>query len=180
LDDVPALARKANVILEVRIVDESFFVDTVIGKIFDFEVTPKNRQKYRIEISEFWMRAIIGNKIRWEDLILSFRFKISREPDVYNEAFIAFLQLDLTEEREDYIRHLNLLAKRDRERVRRNFNGCIIEHDRYCPHNCEDLTEASIADGILTCPRHFWRFSIEDGHGLNNPGSIHVVTVAKV
>jgi len=177
LENVPTLARKANVILEVRIGEFSFYVDTVTGKIFDREISPNNRQKYKLEISEFWMGAIIGGKIRWEDLILSFRFKISRSPDVYNEAFIAFLQLDSTAEREDYIQHLELLAKRDRERIRRNYNGCIIEHDRYCPHNCEDLTEASIADGVLTCPRHFWRFSIEDGHGLNNPGSIHVETI---
>ncbi len=174
LDDVSALARKANVLLEFRIEDRSFFVDTFNRIISDIDPGIKNKQRYRIELSYFWMRAILGGRIRWEDLILSFRFKISRTPDVYNEAFIAFLQLDTTEEREDYIRHLDLLARRDRERIRRECDGRMIEYDRYCPHNCEDLTHAKIEDGILTCPRHFWRFSIEDGHGLNNPSSIHV------
>jgi UDP-MurNAc hydroxylase len=174
LDDVPALAKKANVLLEFRVGVNSFYVDTFNRIISDIEPDVKNVQKYRIELSEFWMRAILGKKIRWEDLILSFRFKISRSPDVYNEAFIAFLQLDTTEEREDYIRHLDLLALRDRERIRRECDGRTIEYDRYCPHNCEDLTHAKIEDGVLTCPRHFWRFSLEDGHGLNNPGSIHL------
>jgi UDP-MurNAc hydroxylase len=180
LESVPALARKAKVLLEVRIGEGSFYVDTAKGKISGFAPEVKDIQEYKIEISEFWMRAILGNKIRWEDLILSFRFKISRFPDVYNEAFIAFLQLDSAEEREDYIQHLDLLARRERERVQRNYNGHILEYDRYCPHNCEDLTEASIADGALTCPRHFWRFAIEDGRGLNNPGSIHVVNIPPI
>ncbi len=174
LDDVPALARKANVLLEVVIGNHSFFVDTFTGTIADTHPQIHNKQKYRIELSEFWSRALLGGKIRWEDLILSFRFKISRTPDVYNEAFIAFLQLDTTEEREDYIRHLDLLARRNKERVRREHDGSVIEYDRFCPHNCEDLTHAKIEDGVLTCPRHFWRFSMENGHGLNNPGSIHI------
>jgi UDP-MurNAc hydroxylase len=177
LDDVPALARKANVLLEFRVGESSFFVYTLNGTITDSSPGRKNQQEYRIELSDFWMRAILGGKIRWEDLILSFRFKISRTPDVYNEAFIAFLQLDTTEEREDYIRHLDLLARRDRERIRRECDGHIIEHDRFCPHNCEDLSHAKIENGVLTCPRHFWRFSTKDGHGLNNPGSIHVVEI---
>jgi UDP-MurNAc hydroxylase len=174
LDDVPALAKKANVLLEFRVGDHLFFVDTFNRKISDVNPEVRNMQRYHIELSDFWMRAILGGKIRWEDLILSFRFKISRTPDVYNEAVIAFLQLDTTEEREDYIRHLDLLARRNRERVRRECNGRIIEYDRFCPHNCEDLTHAKIENGVLTCPRHFWQFSTEDGHGLNNPGSIHI------
>jgi UDP-MurNAc hydroxylase len=178
LDDVPALAQKANVLLEVRVGELSFFVDTFVGAITDSPPAITNRQRYRIELSEFWMRALLGGKIRWEAIILSFRFKITRTPDVYNEAFIAFLQLDTTAEREDYLRHLDLLARRNRERVRREHQGSIIEYDRFCPHNCEDLTHAKIEDGVLTCPRHFWRFSIEDGRGLNNPGSIHLVEIS--
>jgi UDP-MurNAc hydroxylase len=177
LDDVPSLARKANVMLEFHLGKSSFFVDTQHGRISDVPPEKKEQQHYRIELSDFWMRAILGGKIRWEDLILSFRFKISRTPDVYNEAFIAFLQLDTTAEREDYIRHLDLLARRNRERIRRECDGRTIEHDRFCPHNCEDLTDAKIEEGMLTCPRHFWRFSIEDGRGLNNPGNIHVVEI---
>ena len=178
LDTVPELARKANVTLEMKITNVgSFFVDTAQGVIYDVRRPIVRNQRYEIEISEFWMCAIVGAKIRWEDFILAFRFRIHRSPDVYNEAFIAFLHLDSREEREDYMRHLDLLSRRDCERIQRYHNGKLLEYDRYCPHNCEDLSEATIEEGVLTCPRHFWRFSLEDGCGLNNPGSIHAVEV---
>ena len=174
LTNVPALATGAKIILRVQIGDNSFFVDTVDGNISDIPLRVQKRQQYRLEIPEFWMKAILRNKIRWEDFILSFRFSISRKPDTYNEAFVAFLQLDTKEEREDYVRHLELLDRRTRERIQRANEGSLIEYDRYCPHNCEDLSNAMIENGVITCPRHFWRFSLEDGRGLNNPGSIHL------
>ncbi len=172
--DVPALARRANVLLEVHLERDRFYVDTFAGNVSDAKPRALGRQSYTLELSEFWMRALVAKKIRWEDLILSFRFSISREPDVYNEAFIAFLQLDTGREREDYVRFLERLDRRDRERVRRVHQGVTIEYDRFCPHNCEDLSNAKIEDGVLTCPRHFWRFSLEDGRGLNNLGCIHL------
>jgi len=123
------------------------------------------------------MRAIINKLISWEDFILSFRFKISRTPDIYNEAIIAFLHLETAEERSAYVAYRKALREQEPDRICRWHNGALVEHNRYCPHNGEDLTNAHIENGILTCPRHFWQFSMLDGKGVNNEGSIEVLRV---
>lgn len=177
LRNVPLLARTANVVAEIVLSgenEERFFVDTALGRISESD--PARRcQYYRLTIGKNWMQAIVDGKISWEDFILSFRLGIHREPDVYNEAFVAFLQLESASEREDYLQYLVTQSARPQERIRREIEGRVIEYDRYCPHNGEDLTNAEIRDGVLTCPRHFWRFSIEqNGKGLNNPCSIEL------
>lgn len=32
-----------------------------------------------------------------------------------------------------------------------------------CPHNGASLSEGVIKDGCVTCPSHWWRFSLHDG-----------------
>ena len=32
-----------------------------------------------------------------------------------------------------------------------------------CPHNGASLSDGVIKDGCVTCPSHFWRFSLHDG-----------------
>lgn len=32
-----------------------------------------------------------------------------------------------------------------------------------CPHQDRPLTGAHVADGVLICPHHFWRFELPDG-----------------
>lgn len=32
-----------------------------------------------------------------------------------------------------------------------------------CPHNGASLSDGILRDGCITCPAHFWRFSIVDG-----------------
>jgi UDP-MurNAc hydroxylase len=34
---------------------------------------------------------------------------------------------------------------------------------RFCPHGSEDLTFASITDGVLECPRHHWKWDTRTG-----------------
>jgi UDP-MurNAc hydroxylase len=174
LEKVPALATEANCILEVKVTGVgNFYVDSSRHTIHD--VGPQSSlQQYTIELSPFWMRAIINNLIPWEDFILSFRFKISRTPDIYNEAIIAFLHLETTEERSDYVAYRKALREQEPDRMCRWYNGDLIEHNRYCPHNGEDLANAHIENGILTCPRHFWQFSMVDGKGLNNEETINI------
>ncbi|MDP4219445.1 MAG: MBL fold metallo-hydrolase [Bacteroidota bacterium] len=175
--NVPALAVLAAANLEVKLTGEgsgTFFLNTVSGEISDSPFD-NSLQRYMISLDSFWMRAIIDGLMSWEDFILSFRFSIERDPDIYNEAIIAFLHLETEEERKDYITYHEFIGSGEKERVTRICDGMLIEHDRYCPHNGEDLSSAAIKDGILTCPRHFWQFAIEDGHGLNNSATINVI-----
>jgi nitrite reductase (NADH) small subunit len=38
-----------------------------------------------------------------------------------------------------------------------------------CPHNGASLVEGVMRDGCITCPAHFWRFSIRDGTKQSDP-----------
>lgn len=46
--------------------------------------------------------------------------------------------------------------------------------DRFCPHKGSDLALAHVKQGVLTCPRHKWRFNLEAGGiCLEHGGSIN-------
>ncbi|HET9136712.1 MAG TPA: MBL fold metallo-hydrolase, partial [Candidatus Kapabacteria bacterium] len=117
LEKVPTLATEANCILEVVIAGiGNFHVDTSKG-VITTEKPESSLQHYTIELTPFWMRAIIKRLISWEDFILSFRFKISRTPDIYNEAIIAFLHLETEEERSDYVAYRKALRDQKPDRI---------------------------------------------------------------
>lgn len=44
-----------------------------------------------------------------------------------------------------------------------------------CPHNGASLSDGVLRDGVITCPAHFWRFSILDGRRQSGP-AVHVPT----
>ncbi len=178
---VPELAQLANVDLEIRIDGPdggSFHLNTATGEITTTS-TSTGQQRYTFATSSFWMQALLEDLISWEDFILSFRYTITRDPDIYNEAIIAFLYLETQEEREDYVSQHVRNAQVHRERCLRTLDdGKEIEYDRFCPHNGEDLSCAQVRNGVLTCPRHFWQFDLsKNGAGINNPASIHVIDI---
>lgn len=182
LDLVPELALRANVVIEINLTRElvsgetigKFYVDTAMRRISDADPR-RSLQYYMLRVPDRWMQAICDHRISWEDHILSFRLGIHREPDIYNEAFVAFLQLETPEERMDYLAYLHKQADLPQERVTRMCEGRELTHLRFCPHNGEDLSGVPIENGILTCPRHFWRYDIANGGaGLNNPCSLSV------
>lgn len=43
--------------------------------------------------------------------------------------------------------------------------------DDCCPHMGASLSSGHVCDGIVTCPWHAWRFSINDGTWVDAPGS---------
>lgn len=42
-------------------------------------------------------------------------------------------------------------------------DGTVHAIDDRCPHNGVSLAEGVLRDGCITCPGHFWRFSVRDG-----------------
>lgn len=49
-----------------------------------------------------------------------------------------------------------------------------------CPHRDIRLSGGMVRDGLLTCPGHFWRFDLADGHRTDEPGQVctfHPTTV---
>jgi len=38
-----------------------------------------------------------------------------------------------------------------------------------CPHNGASLSQGVLREGCITCPAHFWRFSVRDGTKQSDP-----------
>lgn len=48
-------------------------------------------------------------------------------------------------------------------RVVREIGGRTYEFDQKCPHKSADLTHAPVENGILICPKHKWKFDLNNG-----------------
>lgn len=106
--------------------------------------------------------ALMHSNERWQNIYLSLRAKVLREPDIFSNDLNIFLFSDVDNIRDNFINTRNI----SNERVKiKNKKGEIFEINRYCPHNGADLCNAEInSDNYLICPRHGWKFD------LNNKG----------
>ena len=99
---------------------------------------------------------------RWQDVFLSLRQRVHRNPDKFSNIVNLFLYSDGSirdtfESTRDSPGEKFLLAL-DKEKY---------ECRKYCPHQGADLSQARIVNGrYLVCPRHGWRFDLDDG-GIN-------------
>jgi nitrite reductase/ring-hydroxylating ferredoxin subunit len=44
-----------------------------------------------------------------------------------------------------------------------NIDGVLHAYERWCPHRAGDLCGATIYEGAVVCPDHFWRFDLTTG-----------------
>lgn len=57
--------------------------------------------------------------------------------------------------------------------------GALFAMDGTCPHRGGPLGEGTVADGVLTCPWHGWRFDGKSGGCLNMPGKTQACFTAR-
>ncbi len=50
-----------------------------------------------------------------------------------------------------------------------NVGGKYFAIDDVCPHMGASLCEGDVAEGIVTCPWHGWRFCLADGTWADSP-----------
>jgi UDP-MurNAc hydroxylase len=115
--------------------------------------------EYTFVISPRVLRAILEGRTGWEEALLSMRIRLHRDPDVFDLQFMSLLRYG---NEPAQIMHM----------VRERQSGETIERDglrmqRFCPHAGEDLTHATICDGVVECPRHHWRWSAWTGECLS-------------
>lgn len=122
-----------------------------------------------------WQIAkVLSREISWADFSLTFRATLQRVPDVYNTLSHAYLTLN-----HDRLEHFcqlyhDIMFKKERIVVHCDKKSYSIL--RFCPHQGGDLATAPIQDGILTCPRHSWKFDLKNGgRCLHNPMSIEAI-----
>ena len=102
--------------------------------------------------------SLMHSKERWQNIYLSLRAKVLREPDIFSNDLNIFLFSDIENIKENFILTRNI----SNERINiKNHHGEIFEINRFCPHNGADLCNAEInSDNYLICPRHGWKFDL--------------------
>ncbi|MEV4557003.1 MBL fold metallo-hydrolase [Kitasatospora sp. NPDC049285] len=125
---------------------------------------------YTIRVPPPALRAILDGRAGWEEALLSMRLSLHREPDVFDLTLLGLLRYGHQ-------------PAQTRQLVReRAGSGEMVERDglrlqRYCPHAGEDLGHAVIADGVIECPRHHWKWSAATGACLSG-GALPLVVEA--
>jgi UDP-MurNAc hydroxylase len=130
------------------------------------EAAPGTRPHYRISTAGRWLEGVLSGRIAWEDLLISFRLSLYRDPDVYNDYLVGLLK------------HANAPALRaveayeterdESERIIVESGGLSYDIPRYCPHAGEDLSVgAVIRDGQVHCLAHNFAFDLASGKCVN-------------
>ncbi len=117
---------------------------------------------YAISAPSWEVERVLDKKITWEDFSLTFRMRLSREPDVYQTLIQGFLIMEPEDLNHFCARLLDLEAHR--ERIIVEAGGCRYSVNRICPHQGGDLSEGWIEeDRYLVCARHRWRYDLWNG-----------------
>ena len=133
-------------------------------KIISFSDKIPLNNFYHYEFPAWQIEHVLDKKISWEDMLLSFRFKIMREPDVYNTLISGFISCNAED-----IKHFveTIEGTNNNERIKVVVQGVEYEIDRYCPHQGADLKYGWDNGKHWVCPKHRWNFD------LSNKGHCH-------
>ncbi|MGW5264154.1 Rieske 2Fe-2S domain-containing protein [Microbispora sp. NPDC004025] len=138
------------------------------------------RPGYTVSVQGRWVEPILAGEVAWEDLLLSLRIRLHRDPDVFNGYLVGLLKhanapaLQAIEEYET--------GRDEGERIVVTDGDRTFEIARYCPHAGEDLSEgAVIEDGKVQCLGHFFTFDLATGECVNarcNPLATREITAS--
>ena len=139
-------------------------IDLNKGSIEDIDIEINNlkRDYVCIEALPGYFNLMANPNFRWQDIYLSLRATIHRNPDVFNTFINIFLFSDVSNIREGFKTTLSI--NDERILIVNPHNGKNFEINRFCPHNGGDLKNAKIDEkNNLICPRHSWMFDLENG-----------------
>jgi len=134
---------------------------------------------YMMKASTVDYKRVLDEYMTWEDFSLAFRMRLNREPDIYQVLMQGFLILE-TDDLEHFCHHISNLEN-NHERITVEAAGNTYSINRYCPHQGADLKYAWIEEErYLVCPRHRWRFDLQDeGNCEKNSGCIHAIPLSE-
>ncbi len=130
-------------------------------------------EKYYCIAYPAWQIArLLDGAISWEDLSLTFRARVKRNPDQYNTYVNGFLYL----ESRDLPKFIDKVAalKANTQRVDIQHDDKTYEIARFCPHQGADLKYGWADEGCWVCPRHRWMFDLDSGNCVNSDDTIFV------
>ena len=146
-----------------------FNYDKYIRLDFDkkqITVENKIKEKYKVYVLEthgWQINKVINNIITWDQFHLTFRSRLYRKPDKFQNLLNAFI----FQQKEDLARTfeyiINLTTSKEKIKIRLE-NGKCYEICKKCPHQGQELEVAEIEDThLLICPKHCWKFDLENG-----------------
>jgi UDP-MurNAc hydroxylase len=113
---------------------------------------------YTIHVPPRALRAIVDGRIGWEEALLSLRLSLHRDPDVFDLTLMSLLRYG-----NQPAQTMQMVREREDAASGETIERCGYAFQRFCPHAGEDLALADIADGVLECPRHHWKWNLETG-----------------
>jgi len=110
--------------------------------------------------------SLLCNDERWQDVYLSLRLDLYRKPDYFDHFLNIFMVSDLSNLRHNILSSINTSNEKIIVIDKQNSKW---ETDKFCPHQKAELSQAEITkDGFLICPKHGWRFDLNnDGKSTN-------------
>ena len=134
---------------------DRLLIDLSAGSARFGESAPDGVEVTIIRAAERYFQ-LLASVDRWQEVVHSFRARVSRRPDVFNNAVNLFLYSD----KETLAASLRGVAS---DRFEVTLEGRRYQLDRRCPHQGADLSHGAMEDGCVVCPRHGWRFDLSDG-----------------
>ena len=156
---------------------QRYCVDFQQKRLLQVLTIADNQQYFSIVAPAWQVNKVLLGEISWSDFALTFRVSLERVPETYNTLSHAFLTLDA-----DRLEHFcqlfhEILAKK--ERIQITWQDKTYSMLRYCPHQGGDLAHAVISNGIVTCPRHCWKFDLnQQGRCLHNNTHIDAICLS--
>ncbi len=131
---------------------------------------------YSIVAPAWQVARVLNREMYWEDFCLSFRSQLQRVPDTYSIIWNLFLFRN-PDELAWAIASLKTLDRKNHTCISVTCPTTAKEWkiNRYCPHQGADLINACIEDSrYLICPRHGWKFDLENEGRLTPNGNFSV------
>jgi len=152
-----------NVVIDVGADDANLCIDFVESQVRVWRGEP---YVYKVDVDRALIEALVDDHVEdWvNSLFLSCRFTAHRDGP-FNEFVMTFFKA-LSPERIAYVERCHRAVRR---RTDEFFERDAWRIERWCPHRQADLTRfGEIADGVLTCSLHHWRFDLETGRCLTS------------
>lgn len=171
----PSLAGTVCAVVRFNLIGQNGGVvrlDGRSGAVVSIGETPA--ANYTFSLPARLAQLVADGELHWEELLLSMRVSLSRDPDEYNWPLFAILRYGYEPALLNQIEMTAEDQLRETIRVRDSVNTYRIQ--KYCPHAGEDLSGVEVRDGQLVCPRHGWTFDLTNGGQCVSGGNLPLKT----
>ena len=179
LRGVEGLAPADTPVIEFRWGDgehDQCLIDLHAGTVTSHCDLAAERTLITVSAEPRYFNLLVANS-RWQEVVLSLRARVHQSRDVFDNWVNLFLYSDTATIQADFENAQEVPT--DRFDVSTD-QGVAYSVDRWCPHQGADLTKSAVEGSCLVCPRHGWRFDLEDeGRDARSGASIRAVRIAE-